>query len=229
VPSSGSCYRVGCIVGCETAGDSEASWTKHRFYGALGELSSEMIVAGYRPVSAMAHRLLEGPNVLDALRALRPTILSRLFPGPRAWIWIIQGTTEFACRFQVPARMWYSALTALWDWYRVLKTRGYLNVLVPHQHLHERKAAPPSRSDQWLAPAPVARCQPRFRLLRTARAACARSFRDRIDRGEVSSAPRYADDLVEKPIARLAVEHFASLTGFESELPVHPGLPKLRR
>jgi SAM-dependent methyltransferase len=34
---------------------------------------------------------------------------------------------------------------ALSDWYRALKVGGHLIIMVPHQHLYERKAAPPSR------------------------------------------------------------------------------------
>jgi SAM-dependent methyltransferase len=37
----------------------------------------------------------------------------------------------------------YRAVLA--DWYRVLKISGYLIIAVPHQHLYERKALPPSR------------------------------------------------------------------------------------
>ncbi|MBV8974812.1 MAG: methyltransferase domain-containing protein [Sinobacteraceae bacterium] len=33
---------------------------------------------------------------------------------------------------------------SLADWYRVLKTGGYLLVFVPHKYLYERRAAPPS-------------------------------------------------------------------------------------
>ena len=34
---------------------------------------------------------------------------------------------------------------ALAEWYRILKFGGYLIITVPHQHLYERKARPPSR------------------------------------------------------------------------------------
>ena len=35
--------------------------------------------------------------------------------------------------------------TALAEWYRVVKPSGFLVIAVPHQHLYERKAEPPSR------------------------------------------------------------------------------------
>jgi SAM-dependent methyltransferase len=35
--------------------------------------------------------------------------------------------------------------TALSEWFRVLKTNGFLILCVPHQHLYERKSSPPSK------------------------------------------------------------------------------------
>jgi SAM-dependent methyltransferase len=36
------------------------------------------------------------------------------------------------------------AQAAITDWFRVLKTNGFLILCVPHQHLYERKSSPPS-------------------------------------------------------------------------------------
>jgi len=37
------------------------------------------------------------------------------------------------------------AQAAISEWFRVLKTDGFLIICVPHQHLYERKSSPPSR------------------------------------------------------------------------------------
>lgn len=114
-----------------------------------------MICVGYKPVSRYVSELLQAPRVIDV--GFRGSATD---PEPIV-SWAVGVDTDypgydgihlpFADESQdvIFASHCLEHIedpdNALRDWYRTIKNHGHVVILVPHQHLYERKAAPPSR------------------------------------------------------------------------------------
>jgi len=196
----------------------------------------------YRPISEFVRRCLDGERVLDIGYKGSRTEPMPIVPHATGVDLDFPGydgvhlpfpdcsqDTVFASHCLEHIEDYRSALS---DWYRVVKTSGHLIIMVPHQHLYERKAVPPSRwtgdHKRFYTPRSLLTEIDETLPLGSWRL---RSLRDVDDGFDYSagvdqhamglseieaviqriSAPSWASGLVEKPAAKLITELVASL------------------
>jgi Methyltransferase domain len=198
--------------------------------------------SGYRPISDFVRPCLVGEHVLDiGYKGSRVNPLPIVphavgvdldFPGYDGIHLPFEDGSQDAVHASHCLEHIAEYQVAIADWYRVLKISGYLIIMVPHQQLYERKAAPPSRwtgdHKRFYTPRSL------LEEVESALPVCGwrlRSLRD-VDDGfdyfasveqharglceieaiiQKVSVPGWASALTEKPAAKLVVELVASL------------------